>query len=193
MGPRALWLVSALGVMLLLLSHLQSTSARHADYWSKTSDGNSTFDDDDYNVLDLLSIYRPGSPTKTNSCQHVRGVPRKLRSSRYMKPDGIDNFYQKYTEAYGIPVLSSKNVSDDALRRACYVVRFLLAGNSQVRKWVYRMSGRLAVIGENEKTLDIPEHSHLDDHLNQRTRGLGAVATIPISTGAEENIMCNNK
>ena len=49
--------------------------------------------------------YRPGSATRTNTCQQIRGVPSELRSSTYMKPSGLNYFYQKYTEAYGIPVL----------------------------------------------------------------------------------------
>ncbi|KAK3773276.1 hypothetical protein RRG08_053661 [Elysia crispata] len=42
--------------------------------------------------------YRPGTVTETNSCQHVRDVPLNLRSASVMKPDGLDIFYQKYTE-----------------------------------------------------------------------------------------------
>nr|KAG5696492.1 hypothetical protein BaRGS_016531 [Batillaria attramentaria] len=74
-----------------------------------------------------------------------------------MRPDGLDNFYQKYTEAYGIPVLS-----------------------------------RVAIMAASEVTLDIPEHSHLDEHMNQRARGLGATITEPVSTGAEENVLCED-
>ncbi|GFS24246.1 secreted ShK toxin domain containing protein [Elysia marginata] len=140
---------------------------------------------------DLASpFYRPGSPTKTNSCQHVRGVPKELRSKQNIGPDGIHDFYQKYTEAYGIPVLSSSQVPDDALRRACYILRFLLAGHSQVRKWFYRWGGRVAVMGEHEVTLDIPEHSHLNESANERARGLGGTVDGPICTGGEENVLC---
>ncbi|KAK3773265.1 hypothetical protein RRG08_053650 [Elysia crispata] len=135
--------------------------------------------------------YRPGFPTETNSCQRVRKVPTILRSAKNMKPKGLAIFYQKYTEAYGIPVVSSKNVPDDALRRACYVLRFMLADNSVVRKWVYRMSGRIGVMGKDEGTNDIPEHSHLDDWWNDRARGLGGTHGSPVSTGAEENILCH--
>ena len=51
------------------------------------------------------SSSRPGQPTTTNSCGSVRGVPGELRSANVMKPSGLSSFYQKYTEAYGIPVL----------------------------------------------------------------------------------------
>ncbi|KAK3773273.1 hypothetical protein RRG08_053658 [Elysia crispata] len=137
--------------------------------------------------------YRPGSATETNSCQYVREVPLNLRSASVMKPDGLDIFYQKYTEAYGIPILSSKNVPDDALRRACYVLRFMLADNSVVREWVYRMAGRFAIMGIDEFTNDIPEHRHYSDWWNQRTRGLGASYDMPVTTAGEENILCYQK
>ena len=51
------------------------------------------------------SSSRPGQPTTSNSCGSVRGVPGELRSANVMKPSGLSSFYQKYTEAYGIPVL----------------------------------------------------------------------------------------
>ena len=53
-------------------------------------------------------------------CEHVQPVPSKVR--RTYK---LDDFYQKYTHAYGIPILSSDQVRDSALRRACYTVRFM--------------------------------------------------------------------
>ena len=50
-------------------------------------------------------MYRPGSPTETHSCDTVRAVPSELRTASGILPDGLDEFYQKYTEAYGIPVI----------------------------------------------------------------------------------------
>ncbi len=48
---------------------------------------------------------RPGSATNTHSCDNIRAVPTHLRSATHMYPHGLGQFYQKYTEAYGIPVL----------------------------------------------------------------------------------------
>ncbi|CAG5114677.1 unnamed protein product, partial [Candidula unifasciata] len=134
--------------------------------------------------------YRPGSATRTNSCQHVREVPPQLRSASVLKPFGLSTFYQKYTEAYGIPVVASYSVPDDALRRACYTLRFLLAGNWAVRESFYRYSGRVAVIGRDEGTTSIPEHSNLPSWWNLRARGLGATPHAPVSSGGEENVLC---
>ncbi|XP_076096845.1 uncharacterized protein LOC143067450 isoform X1 [Mytilus galloprovincialis] len=134
---------------------------------------------------------RPGKATSTDSCDHVRGVPTELRSSSVMKPHGLATFYQKYTEAYGIPILSSWNVNDDALKRACYITRFLFADNYAVRNSFYQRSGRSAVIGVHEGTTSIPEHSHMDPSFwDNRARGLGATDSAPVSTGGEENLLC---
>ena len=103
----------------------------------------------------------------------------------------LDSYYQKFTQAYGIPVVSSPNVPDDALRRACYVLRFLGADQARVREALYRNWGRVGVIARSEDVTDIPEHSHLEaEYWNNRARGLGAMKEVPISTAAEENILC---
>ena len=143
---------------------------------------------------DLTKYGRSGHATKTNSCGQVRGLPQKLRYSREMYPNGLTQFYQKYTEAYGIPVVSSSRVPDDALKRACYVLRFMMADHSGIRNNFYKRYGRVGVMATTEYTTDIPEHSWLDPVFwNARARGLGATEAWPISTGAEENILCYAK
>ncbi|CAH1787573.1 unnamed protein product, partial [Owenia fusiformis] len=133
---------------------------------------------------------RPGSATNTHSCNNIRGVPIILRDGAHMFPDGLTSFYQKYTEAYDIPVVSSNRVSDSALQRACYVLRFILADRYDVRNAFYKSGGRVALIGINEDTTSIPEHSFLADSWNLRARGLGGTRGIPISTAGEENALC---
>ena len=129
---------------------------------------------------------RPGVPTKTHSCHDIRSVPRII--ARTLDLDMT--FYSKYTEAYNIPIISSSRVSNTALTRACYVVRVLLADRPDVRKQLYKQGGRVGVIGVNEQTTDIPEHSYLPDWWNQRARGLGGMVGTPISTVGEENLLC---
>ena len=87
-------------------------------------------------------------------------------------------------------VSGSSRVSDNALRRACYTLRFLFAGHSRVRNSFYRLSGRVALIGRTEGTNWIPEHSNLPAWWNDRARGLGATTHAPVSTGGEENVLC---
>ena len=103
---------------------------------------------------------------------------------------GLHPFYQKYTHAYGIPIISSGRVQDRALKRACYVVRFLFADRVDIRNSFHNNHGRAGVIAVNEGTTNIPEHSFLPKWWDKRARGLGATPQIPISTGGEENLLC---
>ena len=48
---------------------------------------------------------RPGHSTESDSCDVIREVPRGDSTLRFIFPDGIGYFYDKYTEAYGIPVM----------------------------------------------------------------------------------------
>ncbi|XP_066295024.1 uncharacterized protein [Branchiostoma lanceolatum] len=125
-------------------------------------------------------------PARTSwNCDTVTGVPQSVRSSM-----GLSYFYQKYLHAYGIPILSSSRVPDAALRRACYVVRFMFSDRQDVRDDFHDRYGRHALMAETEQTTDIPEHSWLGPSWNERARGLGATETHPVSTGAEENVGC---
>ncbi|KAK7090224.1 uncharacterized protein [Littorina saxatilis] len=134
---------------------------------------------------------RSGDATETHSCYHVRGPPEELSDPNVMRPNGVDTtFYQKYTEAYGIPILGTSNITDDALKRACYTVRFLFAGHSGIRTMFYKLGGRFAIMSATEVTLDFPEFSTMASRWNSRARGLGGTWQKPITTGAEENLLC---
>ena len=50
---------------------------------------------------------RAGNATLTDSCEVISNVPKHLRDMRFMKPTGISRYYEKYTEAYGIPVIGN--------------------------------------------------------------------------------------
>ena len=129
---------------------------------------------------------REGSPTLTHSCNYVRGVPDNLRNPSEMRPDGLKQFYQKYTEAYNIPVVASSKVPDDALKRACYVVRFMFADHSEVRREHYRRHGRVAVKADSERITQLPEYNYLKpaSFWDVRARaGLGATDKYPLSSG----------
>lgn len=128
---------------------------------------------------------RSGKATNSHSCDNVRNaVPSHLTFITRFR------FYQKYTEAYGIPIVSSARVSDKALTRACHIARFLFADRYDLRNGFYRNQGRFAVIAINEQTTTIPEFSHLPAWWNQRARGLGGVLGRAVSCGGEENVLC---
>ncbi|XP_070543319.1 uncharacterized protein [Ptychodera flava] len=127
-----------------------------------------------------------GRSTSEVQCDKVTSVPDDVKKSME-----LSDFYAKYTHAYGIPVISSKVVSDESVKRACYVTRVMLADRKDIRDSVYNNYGRVGVIAISENTTDIPEHSWLDDYYNIRARGLGGTMFAPISTVGEENTLCH--
>ncbi|XP_078659592.1 uncharacterized protein LOC144904521 [Branchiostoma floridae x Branchiostoma belcheri] len=133
---------------------------------------------------DCLTSKR-GVSWETWECNDVTSVPDDVRTEL-----NLDPFYQKYLHAYGIPILGSSILSDDALRRCCYDVLFMLADRRDIRDSYFNVYGRAAIMAQTEVTQDIPEHAHMDESFNTRARGLGGTVTWPVSTGAEENVLC---
>ncbi|XP_022107763.1 adhesion G-protein coupled receptor G7-like isoform X2 [Acanthaster planci] len=129
-----------------------------------------------------------GEALDTWDCDNVTVVPNDIRTSF-----PLNEFYQKYMHAYGIPILSSNISQDVSLMRACYVVRFLLADRKDLRDAMYDRYGRVAVIAKTERTTQIPEHSYLNSNLwDSRARGLGGFPQVPVTTNAEENLLCED-
>jgi len=58
-------------------------------------------------------------------------IHQNRKWGKKMKP------FTKYNWAYGIPILGMPHFTDDAMKRACYLVRFLFAGNEQFRRYAY--------------------------------------------------------
>ncbi len=127
---------------------------------------------------------------------------------------GFDPFYQKYADAFGIPVIASQNVSDDALLVARDIINYMLLKRPDVREGMIKLGARLSIIGKNEMQTDLPECrdwkkpafndprltpgereyyykpggiASMTDHgyWNQRARGMGGIQT----SCAEENLL----
>ncbi|XP_041465843.1 fibrillin-2-like [Lytechinus variegatus] len=130
---------------------------------------------------------RHGSALNSWRCDHVGPVPAHVRVNM-----GLSPFYQKYTNAYAIPIVASSRVSDAAIKRACYVVRVMLADRRDLRQEMYKKFMRVAILAENELTIHLPEHSHLDESYNDRIRSLGGTLYIPLASAAEENLLCRD-
>lgn len=100
-------------------------------------------------------------------------------------------YYQKYTEAYGIPIIGSNKVTVDGLKRACYVLRFYLAANFEIRKAFHKKYVRIVVLGASESILNVPEYDLLPPSW-EFLRGLSPTRNIPLVTVSEENLLCSN-
>lgn len=138
----------------------------------------------------------------------------KLVVSRPPDSLGYPKFYEKYTDAFGIPVVSSAKVPDTALLVGRDVINYMLMKRPDVRAVMIRQKARLSIIGWTEMQTDLPEYSNwkkpaLSDprltpserenynkpggigsmtdkgYWNQRARGMGGIQT----SCAEENIL----
>lgn len=103
----------------------------------------------------------------------------------------LNEFYQKYCSASGYPVVSSKRVSDYALKEAAWLIDQMLANRPDVRRAMIASGSRMIVMAHNEFTTDIPEYAHMTPRLfwNARARGLGGSRTDPVCSCAEENVL----
>jgi hypothetical protein len=61
---------------------------------------------------------------------------------------GVNAFYKKYTDAHGIPVLSSEKAPDAALLVARDIVNTMLAARPDLRKALIARKWRTGVIAE---------------------------------------------
>ncbi|XP_022095542.1 uncharacterized protein LOC110981859 isoform X2 [Acanthaster planci] len=127
---------------------------------------------------------REGASGSEWLCHTVTEVPIAVRAQFR-----LSYAYRKYAQAYNIPILGTARANEDAMTRACYVVRFLLADRRDLREALYRAWGRIAVMDDDEVTVNIPEHSHLPELYNS-LRGLGGTLHIPVASGATENLIC---
>lgn len=126
----------------------------------------------------------------------------------------VDSFYKKYTDAFGIPIVSSEKVPDDALFIARDIVNFMLVNRPDVRKTLIDKKARVLVMAQTEMETDLPERRNWkkparDDrrltpgerenydkpggiasmtdreYWNKRARGMGGTVT----SCAEENLL----
>ncbi|WP_205569492.1 hypothetical protein [Arachidicoccus soli] len=131
-------------------------------------------------------------------------------------PDSLhlDPFYQKYADAFGIPIVSSSKVPDAALLVAKDIVNYMLSGRPDIRREMVKEGARVMVEAQSEMETDLPEHRNWkkptkDDprlvpeeredydkpggigsmtdrqYWNQRARGMGGLHT----SCAEENLL----
>jgi hypothetical protein len=126
----------------------------------------------------------------------------------------IDTFYKKYADAFGIPIVSSGKVPNDALLMARDIVNYMLMKRMDVRSTLMRSKARVLVMAQTEMETDLPERSNwkkptIDDrrltpgerenynkpggiasmtdreYWNKRARGMGGNVT----SCAEENLL----
>ncbi len=107
---------------------------------------------------------------------------------------GLAAFYRKHLDARGVPVVSSGVASDASLRAACRVVVRMVGAREDVRARMIAAGARVTVMARTEVTTDVPEHAFLasdtETNWNTRARGLGGTVSVPTTSCAEENVLC---
>jgi hypothetical protein len=127
---------------------------------------------------------------------------------------GLDPFYKKYADAYGIPVVSSEKVPDAAVLMARDIVNYMLAKRPDVRAVMTGKKSRITIMAYSEMQTDLPESRNMkkpakedprltprerenydnpggigsmtdQQYWNQRSRGMGG----NITSCAEENLL----
>ena len=97
------------------------------------------------------------------------------------------NFYKKYLDVRGLPVVAAQEVDDLALQRTYEIVTHMLAGRPDILKAMVDQAMYLIIIGKDQVYTDMPEYrNHPNPQFqNERVRGTGG---RPTSSG-EENLL----
>jgi len=165
-------------------------------------------------VLLCATIYGYSQPTgNTPRKKLVESFPQAVIASPPAELK-LDTFYKKYTDAFGIPVVSSNKVPDDALLVARDIINYMLLKRTDIRKALIKQGARLLIMAETEMETDLPERSNWKkptredrrltpgerenydkpggiasmtdrEYWNRRARGMGGTVT----SCAEENIL----
>ncbi|MDP2341167.1 MAG: hypothetical protein Q8O67_09425 [Deltaproteobacteria bacterium] len=102
---------------------------------------------------------------------------------------GLDPFYGKYCDVDGLGIVASVRVSDAALGAVNDIMRQMFA-RPDVVDALREQGTRVAIIGADELTRDIPEYRWMPASINNRARGLGGTPQLPLASCAEENVLC---
>jgi hypothetical protein len=101
--------------------------------------------------------------------------------------DVAREFYKKYIDVKGMPVVASADVADLALQRTYSIVTHLLAGRPDIIEAMVKNKMYLIIIGKDQVYTDMPEYRNHPNpaYQNERVRGTGGK---PTSFG-EENLL----
>jgi hypothetical protein len=130
----------------------------------------------------LTSVAMAGSPQITPPPESFFAkLPQRYR-------ERARNFYTKFLNINGLPVVASAEVADEALRRTHDLVTHLLAGRPDVLEAMVRHGTRLIIIGKDQVYTDMPEYRDHPNpaYQNERVRGTGGFG---VTSFGEENLL----
>ncbi len=128
----------------------------------------------------------PDKPETQPPVRHVAPPSAELKERL-----NLSDFYAKWVDADGFPILGSEKASDYALLEAAWIIDHMLAGRDDIRRALVESKTRCVVMAASEMTTNVPEHSDLDParYWDRRARGLGATRRRPVISCAEENLL----
>jgi hypothetical protein len=101
---------------------------------------------------------------------------------------------QKVVKEDGIEYRSEESVSDEAFRRAQFVVRQMTSESPRIRERMAAIGFKVEIIGKDQVLSDLPDYAHLKGQktrdgrdFDTGTRGLGGREMCSIG---EENLLC---
>ena len=97
-------------------------------------------------------------------------------------------FYQRFIEVYGIPILGSKKTTLASLKRACYILKFILAEQVKLRQNLYNKEFRIVIVSSGESITSLPEFSRSNLQTN---RNIVALNQVPVVAIGEELVICD--
>ncbi|MGB3258338.1 MAG: hypothetical protein WBA72_10180, partial [Ornithinimicrobium sp.] len=128
----------------------------------------------------------PPVPSETDACPGP--VPEDLDVE-------LDAFYDQYCDVFGVPVVADEDVDPAAVRRSADIMSRMLDHRPKIGRRMADFSIRVAIIGRDQQTTDMPEWSDLNEAFPEtdwdtRTRGVGATFERPLVGAGEENLLC---
>ena len=107
---------------------------------------------------------------------------------------GLDPFYTRHLDSGGIPIIGSDQVPAEAFARAHFVLANMLRDQPCIRAAIVDSGIRIAIMGRDQVTTDIPEYSDFYDAFpgvdwDRRGRGFGATLVRPVTSGSVDNLM----
>ncbi|GGE71169.1 hypothetical protein EV200_11316 [Pedobacter psychrotolerans] len=168
-------------------------------------------------IFTITALFETGTTNAHAQSSNSKPLVTNLEQLLITRPPdslGYPKFYEKYTDAFGIPVVSSAKVSDATLLVARDIINYMLLKRPDIRKAMMSMKARLSIMAWSEMQTDLPEYSNwkkpaitdgrltsterenynkpggiasLTDkgYWNQRARGMGGIQT----SCAEENLL----
>lgn len=128
-----------------------------------------------------------GETERTHACSGDAALPSGL---------GLDPFYEQYCVVHGIAIVASDVVPAAALEQARSILAAMLANvASGAIESIVAYDVRVGIIGQGQVTTDMPEHADLNDVFpgtdwDGATRGVAATPPRPLTSAAEENVLC---